>query len=102
MQAMLAQIVFVVEAQLFQAGAGHAGQLEFGFLGRSAGRAAFGDVLHTAARGLHHLIPRPAAGRDIPSAKPHRHVIAQPRQLKALQLLVSAMPGNNRLLLKYD
>gem|GEM_PF-6829693 len=96
-QVALAQKVLVVEAQFLQAGPGHAGQLEFRLLRGPTGRASFGDVLHPAARRLNHLVPRPAAGRDIALAKPHRDVVAQPRQLKALQLPVPAMPGNDRL-----
>src|SRR6202040_437523 len=40
----LAQKVFVIETQLFQARAGHIGQLEFCFLRGSGSLAAFSDV----------------------------------------------------------
>jgi hypothetical protein len=48
--------IAVVFEQFFLAGAGHVGELEFGFLGCAAGLAAFQDVLFAGTGGLHHLV----------------------------------------------
>jgi len=50
------QVVLIIQAQFFEAGAGHVRELQFHLLRGAAGLAALGDVLHSAARGLHHLI----------------------------------------------
>src|SRR5262249_40233940 len=55
-EAVLAQVIFIVPEQFFQAGAGHVGELKFGLLGRAGNAAALGDVLVSAARGLHHRV----------------------------------------------
>lgn len=52
----LAEVVFVVAEEFFQAGSSHAGEFDLAFLGRSRHLAAFGDILVAAARGLHHLV----------------------------------------------
>src|SRR5579859_5254929 len=60
-QAVLAEKVFVVKAQLFEARARYVRKFQFGLLGSAGGLAAFGYVLHSAAGGLHHLIVSAAA-----------------------------------------
>jgi hypothetical protein len=50
--------IAVVFDQLFLAGTGHVGKLDFGFLGCTAELAAFEDVLLAGAGGLHHLVVR--------------------------------------------
>jgi hypothetical protein len=91
----LAQEVLIVQKQFFETCPGHAGQLEFGFSGSAAGFAAFGDILHSAARRLHHLVTGAASERNETVAKPNCHIEAQPRQLKCLEPPVSAMPDND-------
>jgi hypothetical protein len=93
----LPQIVFIVEAQLFQAGPRHVGQLELGFLRRSRRLTALGDILRPAARRLHHLVAGPALAFDEALAEAHGDVVDQLRQLEAPQLPVSAMLRNQRL-----
>lgn len=78
-QVAMAQKVFVVEVNLLQAGTGNAGELELRILRRFTGFAAFGDVLHPAARRLNLLVPSAAARGNIAVATPHRHVKTQPR-----------------------
>ena len=78
----MTQKVFVIEEQFLKAGPGHAGELEFRFLRRAAGLAAFGYVLHSAARRLDHLVPGTAAKRHIAIAKTHRQIVTKSRQLK--------------------
>jgi len=95
-QAAVSQVVFVVQLEFFQAGARHVGQLQFHLFRGAAGLAAFGYILHPAARGLHHLIVGTAALFDIPSTKPHRHVVAELRDLKALEFPIAAVFRDER------
>ena len=46
----------IVDEQLLEAGEGDVGELEFHFRGGDGCLAAFGDVLFSRARRLHHLI----------------------------------------------
>jgi len=57
------QIVEIVFQEFIQRRARHVGELDFRFLAGAAGRAALGDVLLAAARGLRHLIDRSVAAR---------------------------------------
>ena len=93
----LAQVVFVVEAEFFEAGAGDVGELELGLFGSAAGLAAFGDVLHAAARGLDHLVVGAAARGDIPLAKPDGDIVAKLRELEALEAAVASVLWEERL-----
>ena len=62
---VLAQQVFVVEAEFFQAGPGHVDQFQCHLFGGSSGFAAFGDALEFAAGCLDHLIMSTAATKDL-------------------------------------
>ena len=55
-QAPLPQKILIIQAQFFQAGAGHIGQFQLGLFRSAGGLAPFGDVLHPAPRRLHHLV----------------------------------------------
>lgn len=92
---MLPQKILVIEPQLLQTGAGHVGQLEFGLFGGATGLAAFGNVLHPAARRLDHLVVGPAFPVDVAVAKTHGHVINKLGQLKALEPPVAPVGGND-------
>jgi hypothetical protein len=46
-QTALPQKILVIQAQLFQAGAGHVGQLQLHLPRRARSLAALGDVLHS-------------------------------------------------------
>ncbi len=82
-QPPLPQKIFIIQPQLLQARPRHVRELEFGFLGRAAGLAALGNVLHAAPRRLRHLVVRAAAPVNVTVAEPHRHV----RRLKILVLV---------------
>lgn len=53
---VLAKEIFVVEQELVKAGARDAYQAQLGLAAGAGGAAAFGDVLASAAGGLHHLV----------------------------------------------
>src|SRR5579872_147927 len=101
-KAALAEKVFVIEAQFFEAGAGYVGQLEFGLFGGARGLAALSYVLHSAASGLHHLVVGTAALLDVAVTEADGHVVNQLRHLKTLQLAVAAVPGDERFLLRHE
>src|SRR6266568_2421067 len=90
----LAQKVLVVQQQFFQARPRHAGQLQFGFLGSGGRHAALGDILHPAARRLHHLVVGARLFLHEPPAENHRAVIRKLRRLETPQLAVAAMRRN--------
>ena len=71
-------------------------QLQLHLLRRAGRLAALGDILHAAARGLHHLVMGPAAAVDVAVAEPHSDVIGQLRHLKALQVAVAAVHRDER------
>jgi hypothetical protein len=101
-QPSLPQEIFVVEPQLLQAGPRDVGQLELSFL-RSARRLApLGNVLHSAARRLHHLIASSAPAVDVSLAETYRNVVDQLPQLEALQLPVPSVLRNQRLIAPHD
>src|SRR6185295_7632563 len=77
-------------------------QLELGFLRSSRGLAALGDVLHSAAGRLHHLVAGSAAAVDVTLAETYRDVVDQLRQLEAPQLPVSAVLRDQRLVGPHD
>ena len=87
----LAEVVLVVQSQFLEAGAGHIGEFEFGLFRGAAGLAALGDVLHAAARSLHHLVVSAAALVNVAVTKPHRHIVAQLRELKTLEFPVTSV-----------
>jgi hypothetical protein len=97
-QPPLPQEVFVVEPQLLQAGPRHVGELDLGFLRSSRRLAPFGNILHPTARRLHHLVAGSAPAVDVSLAEPYRNVVDQLRQLEALQLPVTAVLRNQRLI----
>jgi hypothetical protein len=88
----LTQIVLVIEAELLQTGSGNVGQFELRLLRRPRGQAPFGDVLHAASCGLHHLVVSAAATIDMMVAEPDRQVVDQAGDLEALNPLLS--PGS--------
>ena len=95
-QAALAQEIFVVKPQLFQAGPRHVGEFEFGLFRGARSLAPFGDVLHPRPRRLHHLVMGTAALVDVAVAKTDRYIIHQLRHLKALELSVATMLRDQR------
>ena len=90
----LPQIILIIQPQLLQTRPRHIRQLHLHLLRRAAGLTPLRDVLDAAARGLHHLIVRPAARIDVPVAEPHRDVVDQLRHLEALQVPVAAVLGD--------
>jgi hypothetical protein len=70
----LAQIVFIVEPEFFQAGARYVRQLQFDFFRSGARLASFGDILCAATSSLHHLIVGTVAFVYIPIAETHCHI----------------------------
>jgi hypothetical protein len=93
-QTALAQEIFVVSMEFFQAGPGGAGELQFDFLGGGRGFAAFHDVLHAGARGLNHLVVSAALAVNVFVAEAHGHVINDFSHLEALELSIAAVFGN--------
>lgn len=77
------QKIFIIEFQLLQTRPSDIGQLQFHFARRSARFAAFGNILHAAARRLNHLVMSPAALWNIAVAEAHRNVVNKLRDLKA-------------------
>jgi len=55
------QVVPVVVEQFLEAGAGHVGEFDLGFLGGESGLAAFEDVFLAGTSGLDHLVNRAVA-----------------------------------------
>src|SRR5690625_1060285 len=90
-QAALSQEVFVVEAEFFEAGARHVGQLELHLFGRAARDAALGDVLHAGSCSLHHLVVGAAAQADVSVAEAYREIIDKLRHDEALQVAVASV-----------
>ncbi len=88
--------VLIVEAQFFEAGAGHVGELQLKLLRGAAGLAALGDTLHPGARGLHHLVVGAAPRTDGAVTKPHRHIVTKLRDLKALELPIATVLRDER------
>ena len=90
----LPQEVLIIEFQLFQAGAGHVGQLNFGLFRGAGSLRGLGNVLDAGACGLHHLVACAAETVDVFIHKPYRHVKCQLRRLKAFQFPVATMVAN--------
>src|SRR5439155_23597005 len=89
---------FVVAAQfVIQTRVGYVGQFHFTFARSRRHAAAFADVAHAAARGLHHLIGHPAVLWIEPPAKHYRGIVHRLRHLVAPELLVTAMRQQNGL-----
>jgi hypothetical protein len=95
-QSVLAQKIFVIEAQLLQAGPRHVGELELGFFRGAGCLASFGDVLHAGPGRLDHLVASSAARFDVPVAETHRKVENQLGHLETLELSVATMLGDQR------
>lgn len=93
-QGSLAEEVFVIQEQLFQAGAGDAGELQFGLLRRRGGLTGFGDVLLARARGLDHLVG--GARPVVDEARNERDggVVNDLRGLIGFELALTAMRAN--------
>ena len=85
----VAQEILVVEEQFVEAGPGHLDQAQFGLAGGRRRAAAFGDVLASAARGLHHLVGRARARVHKARAELHRGVVNHRRHLETAQLAVA-------------
>jgi hypothetical protein len=60
-KAALAEVVFVVAKEFFQAGPRDVGELQLALFGSGRNLAAFCDVLVATARRLHHLVVRARA-----------------------------------------
>ncbi len=88
------QKILVIQFQLFEAGAGHLRQLQFGLFRGRRSLLPLGNILHAAPRRLYHLILCPAEAVDISVTESHRDVIAQLRHLKTSQFAVPSMFGN--------
>lgn len=76
-EAMLTQIVLVVESELLKAGTCHVRQLEFELFGSAACLTAFGDILHSRPRFLYHLIVGSAPSIYVLVTEGDREVIHQ-------------------------
>jgi hypothetical protein len=94
LQSALAQVVFIVESEFFQAGARYVRQLQLCFFRSSAGLASFGDILCAATGSLHHLIVGTVAFVHVPIAETHRHIEAELSYLKALEFSITAVDWN--------
>ena len=94
LEAALAEEILVVEAQFLERGAGDVGEFELGLLRGATGLAALGNVLHAAAGGLHHLVVGAAARWDVAVAELGREIVAELRELEALQVTVAAVRRN--------
>ena len=90
-EAAVAEEVFVVEAEFFQAGAGDLGEFEFCFFGCGAGRATFGDVLDAAAGGLDHLVMGAAAWVDVAVAEADGDVVDELGELEGFEVSVATV-----------
>jgi len=97
LQSALAQVVFIVEPQFFQAGARDVRQLQLGLFRSTARLASFGYILCAATRSLDHLIVGTIAPVNVPFAEAHRHIEAELSYLKALELSITAMCWNQTL-----
>src|SRR5436309_7467087 len=93
-QAALAKKIFIVQTKLFQAGTGYIRQFELSLFGGTCRLAAFSYVLHSTAGRLHHLVVSSAALLNIAVTETHSHVIDQLCHLKALELAVTAVLGD--------
>src|SRR6267142_2801130 len=51
---------------------------------------------HLRARGLHHLVVGAAPRTDVAVTKPHRHIVAKLRDLKALELPIATVLRDER------
>lgn len=83
-QAPLTEVVFVVKAEFFEAGPGYIGELELHLAGSAAGLTSLGNVLHTTARRLDHLVVGAATGIDKAITESHGQVEGELRDLEAL------------------
>ena len=86
--------VLVVAAEFLETGAGDVGELELGLFRSAAGLASLGDVFAAAARGLNHLVVRAAAPVKVTVAETHGHVVDQLREVKAFQVPITAVRGD--------
>ncbi len=89
-QPPLAQVVLIIEQQLFEARMGdvHEAQLRLRRTGRRA--TALRNVLAARARGLHHLIHKPRTGVHELFAKPNGRIVNERGRLKTARLPVAA------------
>ncbi len=86
----MAQEIFEVEEQFFEAGAGDVEQAELG-LGRGRGSAAsLGDILAAGAGGLHHLVHGAGMGIEEFFAEPVGGVVNQRCRLEADAVAIAA------------
>jgi hypothetical protein len=85
------QEVAVVFEQFAEAGASHAGELDFGFFGSAGRLAAFKDVLFAGACGLNHLVIGAVGFFQEALAEAHRAVIDNPGLLEGEQILVATV-----------
>jgi hypothetical protein len=69
LESALAQVVFIVESEFFQAGPRYIGQLQLYFFRSSAGFSPFSDILCAATGSLHHLIVGTVALIHIPDRR---------------------------------
>jgi hypothetical protein len=97
-QPMLAQEIFVIEGKFLQTRTGNIGELEFSFLGGAGGHTSLRDILHTAPRGLHHLIVSPGSLLHKKLTKDHGGIVGELRRLKAAEIPVAAVWRQNWVL----
>ena len=89
-QVAVAQEVFVVEKEFFEAGAGDIYEAQFGLRRGGGGAAALGYVLASGAGGLHHLVCGARAGIEKAFAKPVGGIVDEGGGLEARRAPVSA------------
>lgn len=83
--------IAVILEQLLKAGAGDAGEFDFGFFGSGGGLAAFEDVLFAGPGGLDHLVDSAIAFVEETLAKADGAVIDNSSFLESKQLLIAAV-----------
>ena len=92
----LSQEVLVILGQFPQARACHVGQLDLHLLRCCGSQRALHDVLLARPRSLHHLVMGAAAPLDVSVAEGHRDIVDKLGKLKAFQVAVATMLGDQR------
>jgi hypothetical protein len=86
----LAEEILKIQQQFFQAGTGDIYETQLGLAGGGGSPAAFGDVLPTAARSLHHLVVGTGTRADEAVAEGHGGIIDKGGDLVGTQFPVTA------------
>lgn len=90
-EAALPQKIAVIEQELFLAGPRDADQLQLHLGTRARSNTSFGDVLPTAARGLHHLVDGAALPVEVKLGEGDGPVVPNLRHLERFQPLIPAV-----------